>query len=165
MKLFGLAICIATIFGAAYSVGLNMYFDILSFLFVLGGAIGFVLMKSNSHQHIRNFGVGAVYFGWVGTLIGLIAITGDRLLVWGNIEKMGPALAVALLTLFYGYTFKLLSIAFTENQLLFIFHTPNLCNSTYINTKDGYGSCLPIFSIYRGIYMYNFPCTDNGKDI
>ena len=35
-----------------------------------------------------NFGQGAVYFGWLGTLIGLIAITGNRFMVWGD-EKKG----------------------------------------------------------------------------
>ena len=48
---------------------------------------------------MKNFGVGAVYFGWLGTLVGLIAITGNRFMVWGDVEKMGPALAVAMLTI------------------------------------------------------------------
>ena len=41
MKLLGLAICLGTLVGAAATVGIHLYFDILSFLFVLGGAIGF----------------------------------------------------------------------------------------------------------------------------
>ena len=59
------------------------------------------------------FGDGAVYFGWIGSLIGLIAITGRRFATWGAIEKMGPALAVAMLTLFYGYMARLTAMTFT----------------------------------------------------
>jgi flagellar motor component MotA len=91
-----------------------LYFDILSFLFVLSGAFGFLVMGNNSENHIANFGEGAVYFGWLGTIVGLIVITGDRFLFWGDIEKMGPALAAAMLTIFYGYTIKIVCIAFTE---------------------------------------------------
>ena len=58
-----------------------------------------LVMKNDPENHIANFGKGAVYFGWLGTLVGLIAITGDRYLVWGDVDKMGP-LAVSLLTLF-----------------------------------------------------------------
>ena len=41
MKFLGLAICLGTLVGAAATVRIHLYFDILSFLFVLGGAIGF----------------------------------------------------------------------------------------------------------------------------
>ena len=115
MKLVGLAICLGTIIGAAATVGLHLYFDILSLLFVLGGAIGFLIMKGNLGTHMKNFGVGAVYFGWLGTLVGLIAITGNRSMVWGDVEKMGPALAIAMLTILYGYIIKLVTIALTED--------------------------------------------------
>jgi hypothetical protein len=63
MKLVGLAICLGTIIRAAATVGFYLYFDILSLLFVLGGAIGFLIMKGNPGNHMKNFGVGAVYFG------------------------------------------------------------------------------------------------------
>ena len=66
-------------------------------------------------NHIKNFGQGAVYFGWLGALVGLIAITGNRFMVWGDVEKMGPALAVAMLTILYGYIIKLVTIALTED--------------------------------------------------
>ena len=36
-------------------------------------------------------------------------------MVWGDVEKMGPALAVAMLTIFYGYTIKIVTIALTED--------------------------------------------------
>ena len=67
--------------------------------------------EKKPENHLQNFGQGAVYFGWIGTVVGLIAITGTPSFVWGDIEKMGPALAVALLTVLYGYTLKLVTIA------------------------------------------------------
>lgn len=115
MKFLGLAICFGTITAAAATVGIHLYFDILSFLFVLGGAIGILVMKNDPENHITNFGEGAVYFGWLGTLIGLIAITGDRYLVWGDVDKMGPALAVSMLTILYGYSLKLVTIALAKD--------------------------------------------------
>lgn len=115
MRILGLAICLGTIIGAAATVGIHLYFDILSFLFVLGGAIGFLVMKNNPDNHLSNFGQGAVYFGWLGTLVGVIAITGDRFMVWGDVEKMGPALAVSMLTILYGYSIKLVTIALAKD--------------------------------------------------
>ena len=115
MKILGLAICLGTIIGAAATVGIHLYFDILSFLFVLGGAIGFLVMKNNPDNHLSSFGQGAVYFGWLGTLVGVIAITGDRFMVWGDVEKMGPALAVSMLTILYGYSIKLVTIALAKD--------------------------------------------------
>ena len=115
MKLLGLAICLGTLVGAAATVGIHLYFDILSFLFVLGGAIGFLVMKNKPENHLQNFGQGAVYFGWLGTVVGLIAITGTPSFVWGDVEKMGPALAVSMLTVLYGYSLKLVTIALVED--------------------------------------------------
>ena len=114
MKFLGLVICLGTIIGAAATVGIHLYFNILSFLFVLGGAIGFLVMKNDPKNNIASFGEGAVYFGWLGTVVGLIAITGDRDLVWGDVDKMGPALAVSMLTVLYGYSLKLVTIALTR---------------------------------------------------
>ena len=45
MKFIGLAICLGTVVGAAATAGIHLYFDILSCLLVLGGAIGFLVLK------------------------------------------------------------------------------------------------------------------------
>ena len=115
MKFLGLAICLGTLVGAAATVRIDLYVDILSFLFVLGGAVGFLVMKNKPENHLQNFSQGAVYFGWLGTVVGLIAITGTPSFVWGDVEKLGPALAVAMLTVLYGYSLKLVTIALTED--------------------------------------------------
>ena len=115
MKIIGVGICFAILLGAMLQVGHHLFIDINAALFVLGGATGFLVFRKDSGNHIKNFGQGAVYFGWLGTLIGLIAITGNRFMVWGDVEKMGPALAVAMLTILYGYTIKLITFAFIED--------------------------------------------------
>lgn len=115
MKFLGLAICLGIIAGASATVGTHLFVDVNSLLFVLGGATGFLVMKNNPEKHITNFGKGAVYFGWLGTLIGLITITDNRFSVWGDVDKMGPALAVAMLTILYGYSVKLITIAIAKH--------------------------------------------------
>ena len=115
MKFVGLVICLGTVVGAAATVGIHLYFDILSFLFVLGGAFGFLVMKYKPENHLQNFGQGAVYFGWLGTAVGLIGITGTPSFVWGDVEKLGPALAVAMLTVLYGYMVKLVTIGLAQD--------------------------------------------------
>jgi hypothetical protein len=35
----------------------------MSLSLVLGGAVGFLVMKNNPENHVKNFGQGAVYFG------------------------------------------------------------------------------------------------------
>ena len=113
-KLVGLLVVIFIIFGAVSIVGFHLFNDIHSILFVLGGATGYSFLKSSRNEWIKDLGNGAVYFGWLGTLIGLIAIAGNRFDVWGDMDKMGPALAVAMLTIFYGYLLKLITMAFEK---------------------------------------------------
>ena len=116
MKILGLSICFVIMLGAFLQIGVHLFFDLNAALFVLGGATGFLVMKYDPSKHFANFGQGAVYFGWLGTLIGLIAITGNRFMVWGDVEKMGPALAVSMLTILYGYLIKLLCIALEDRN-------------------------------------------------
>ena len=111
MKYAGIASCLAIIFGAVAHVGIHLYNDFMSLMFVLGGAVGFALLKNETSEMLRNFGDGAVYFGWLGLLVGLVAIAVNAFGAWGSVEKMGPALAVSMLPLFYGYTVRLIFMA------------------------------------------------------
>ena len=115
MKYFGLLICIAIIAGAIVQVGPHLYNDIMTGVFVFGGALGFALLKNEPLQMSKNFGAGAVYFGWLGTLVGLIAISGNAFGAWDSVPAMGPALAVSMLPLLYGYTVNLVSMAIAAN--------------------------------------------------
>ena len=115
MKILGIAICFTIILGTFFHTGPHLYLDINSAIFVLGGATGFMVMKNKPENHLQNFGQGAVYFGWLGTAVGLIAITGTPSFVWGNVEKLGPALAVAMLTVLYGYLVNLVTIGLAQD--------------------------------------------------
>ena len=111
-RYIGLLICFVIIMGAISHVGFRYYNDILSFLFVAGGSVGYGLLKNQNEKFILNCGNGAVYFGWFGTLIGLIALTAGKWDNWGDIDKTGLALSVAMLTIFYGYIIKLITLVF-----------------------------------------------------
>ena len=111
-RYIGLLICFFIIIGAISHVGFNYYNDILSFLFVAGGSVGYGLLKNQNEKFILNCGNGAVYFGWFGTLIGFIALTAGKWDNWGDIDKTGLALSVAMLTIFYGYIIKLITLVF-----------------------------------------------------
>ena len=111
-RYIGLSICLIIIIGAISHVGFDYYNDFLSFLFVAGGSFGYGLLKDQKDKFIINCGNGAVYFGWFGALIGLIALTAGKWDNWGDIEKTGLALSVAMLTLLYGYIIKLITLVF-----------------------------------------------------
>mgnify|MGYP007031136790 FL=1 len=76
MNFLGLAICLGFIVEAATYVGFHLFIDIMSLSFVLGGAVVFLVMKNYPENHVKNFGQGAVCFGWLGTLIGFLKKTG-----------------------------------------------------------------------------------------
>ncbi len=109
-RYIGLLICLMIIIGAISHVGFNYYNDLMSFLFVVGGSFGYGLLKNQKGKFIINCGNGAIYFGWFGTLIGLIALTAGKWDNWGDIEKTGIALSIAMMTIFYGYIIKLITI-------------------------------------------------------
>ena len=114
LKFLGLFICLFFILGALFEIGISLYIDLYSIIIVVGGAVGYSLIKNNKKEYINNFGKGAVFFGWLGLLIGLIALTGGKYNNWGDIDKMGKALTVLLLPVFYGYIIKLMTMFFSE---------------------------------------------------
>ena len=103
LKLLGLATCFFLITGTLFEIGIFLYVDIYSLIIVIGGAIGYSLIKNNKKEYISNIGNGAVFFGWLGNLIGLIALTGGKYNNWGDINKMGAAFAVLLLPFLWLY--------------------------------------------------------------
>ena len=114
LKFVGLLICLFLILGAIFEIGISLYIDLYSLIIVIVGAIGYSFIENNKKEYINNIGKGAVFFGWLGLLIGLIALTGGKYNNWGDIDKMGKALAVLLLPVFYGYIIKLTTMSFSE---------------------------------------------------
>ena len=105
------------------------FIDAQAIVFVLIGATGYAL-AGNRHKILivaKNFGDGAVYFGWIGLLIGLSLIAHNFAAEMNSetlpsqnadmdIERLFRSLAVALLTVLYGYTLKVISFAFVEDD-------------------------------------------------
>jgi hypothetical protein len=117
MKYLGIVICLAIIIGVAFTVGINIFIDIMSLAFVFGGALGYALLKGNENDMTSSFGEGAIYFGWLGLLIGFIAIASNIFGALGGLENVGSALAVAMLPVLYGYVTRLICmVAASEAQ-------------------------------------------------
>ena len=93
------------------AAGLGAFVDIHSIVIVFGGAALFALAVGGSTQSaasaLDNLGTGAVYFGWLGFLIGIAAIAQnlDTISDEGglNVIKLGEAFSVGMLTVLYGY--------------------------------------------------------------
>ena len=112
MRFIGISIIIGMVCGAIASIDYTKFIDLPSLLIVLGGAIGYVLAKGKPNTFFKDFGDGSVYMGWIGLFIGFIIIGNHHT----EAEKIGPAISVAFLPIFYGYFFKLISIGLTKNN-------------------------------------------------
>jgi flagellar motor component MotA len=92
----------------AVSDSLAMFVDTASVLIVMGGAIPFALCGTGgwlSASRLNNAAEGAVIAGWLGALYGSVMILSgidERALD----EWIGPATAVMVLTVIYGYFFR-----------------------------------------------------------
>ena len=111
MRFIGVIIIIGMVCGAIATIDYTKFIDLPSLLIVLGGAIGYVLAKGKSNAFIKDFGDGSVYMGWIGLFIGFIIIGNHH----ADAEKIGPAISVAFIPIFYGYFFKLISVGLEKN--------------------------------------------------
>ena len=110
-RIIGMAIPMLLIIGAVYQIDMSVYLDINSALIVVGGAFGFWIAADNKKSKVKAFGDGAVYMGWIGLLIGWIAIS-RFVFNEPTFESIGAAFSISLLTVFYGYLVKLITLAF-----------------------------------------------------
>ena len=84
------------------------FFDAPAFGIVIVGAFLYCIAAGgDAADRIENFGIGAVRFGWLGFFIGVIIMSESNIVI--SLDNIGPALAVALLTPFYGYFIKILT--------------------------------------------------------
>ncbi|MDB2654425.1 hypothetical protein N9Y68_05860 [Luminiphilus sp.] len=94
-----------TITVTAVSTSFASFVDAVSAVFVVGGAICFGICADGewySDGRLNAFSEGAVLSGWIGALVGAVIIAGNV----KDVDVLGPALAVMLLTVFYGYVIK-----------------------------------------------------------
>ena len=109
LGLVGMLLMLAVAMNMA--AGFGAFVDIHSIVIVFGGAALFALAVGGSTQSaasaLDNLGTGAVYFGWLGFLIGIAAIAQnlDTISDEGglNVIKLGEAFSVGMLTVLYGY--------------------------------------------------------------
>lgn len=89
----------------AVSEHLSGFADLPSLIIVLGGALCFGISSTGSYfstQRLEAASEGAVISGWLGTLYGYVIIAGNI----SDMSALGPATAVAIITVVYGYFFK-----------------------------------------------------------
>ena len=86
---------------------INQYFDMPALVVVVVIAILYALAAKGDNTYIQKFGDGAVRAGWLGSIIGIIAIFGSSSFADSDMQGVGSALAVCSLTVLYGYFFKL----------------------------------------------------------
>ena len=99
------------LWGFNLASGVGAYIDIEAVVLVLGGAVMFAVatggLKQSLDSALEKFGIGAIYFGWLGFLIGLVAIFQniDAISDEGvlDVTALGAAMSIATLTILYGY--------------------------------------------------------------
>jgi flagellar motor component MotA len=90
---------------AVISTNLSSFVDSISAIFILVGALCFGICANgewNSDARLYAFSEGAVLSGWIGALVGAVIIAGNV----KDLDVLGPAFAVMLLTVVYGYFIK-----------------------------------------------------------
>ena len=90
---------------SAISANIPAFIDAASAIIVLGGAICFSICSSgawHSNERLESASEGAVISGWLGALYGAVFIAGSLT----DMSALGPASALALLTVIYGYFVK-----------------------------------------------------------
>ena len=86
------------------AAGIAAFLDAISLAIVFGGGLAFAVAKGglnqNRNQALLNFAEGAVYWGWLGLLVGCVGIAANL----KELSALGPAASIAILTVLYGYT-------------------------------------------------------------
>ena len=105
----GMFCIIGLVIGTILSVSdFGVFFDAPAFGIVLVGAFLYSIASGGEiTDRIENFGIGAVRFGWLGLFIGIIIMSASNIII--SLNNIGPALAVALLTPFYGYFIQIIT--------------------------------------------------------
>ena len=102
-KILGILLMVGIVFFIMTTLNLNYFFHFDALLLVTIGTIGYTLANTHNNKTIfANIGDGAVYFGWMGVLIAAITIASNGFM-HNKLEDLGPAVAMMLHPLFYGY--------------------------------------------------------------
>ena len=110
-KVLGILLMVGIVIFIMATINISYFFHLDALLLVTIGTIGYALAKNHNSSVFDNIGDGAVYFGWLGVLIAGIAIASDGFMS-NKLEDLGPALAMMLHPLFYGYFVRLITRVF-----------------------------------------------------
>ena len=98
-----------TIVAVAISTNFSGFIDAISAMFVLMGALCFGICANGewkSDARLNAFSEGAVLSGWIGALLGAVLIGIN--INTQDLDALGPAIALMLLPVLYGYIVKAL---------------------------------------------------------
>ena len=88
------------------SVGIFM--DMPSLIIVVLGALIYSFSAGgDTIDRLENFGFGAVRMGWIGFIIGIVLMANRKMIL--DMELFSSAFAVAMLPIFYGYLFQIIT--------------------------------------------------------
>ena len=107
-KVFGVILMIGIIFFILITLELRNFFHLDALLLVLVGTFGYTIANYHNESVFKNIGDGAVYFGWLGVLIAGITIASHSFMD-NKSEDLGPAIAMMLHPLLYGYIMRLIT--------------------------------------------------------
>ena len=122
MKIISLLIIVFAILGTILTAsGVGAFIDVPSFLTVIIPVIASISAKhglegfkelfregENQSKILHTMGVTGIFMGFIGSIIGLIIMLGNL----SDQAAIGPALAIVLLTTFYGALIFLFSFLF-----------------------------------------------------
>ena len=110
----------AYIASSSMGFGLGVFYDLLSFLIVIVASFFLVATASGTltfykdDKYLEMWGDLGLKMGYIGTFIGFVLVFGGMALPPEQgidpLAKLGGSLAVAMLTLLYGFMFKYMVI-------------------------------------------------------
>ena len=105
----GVVLFTGLIAGTILSVdSIGIFMDMPSLIIVVLGALIYSFSAGgDTIDRLDNFGFGAVRMGWIGFIIGMIFIANRKMIL--DIDLFSSAFAVAILPIFYGYFFQIIT--------------------------------------------------------
>ena len=87
---------------------IGIFMDMPSLIIVVLGALIYSFSAGgDTIDRLDNFGFGAVRMGWIGFIIGIVFIANRKMIL--DMELFSSAFAVAMLPIFYGYLFQIIT--------------------------------------------------------
>ena len=105
----GIILFIGLIVGTIFSGGsIETFMDMPSLIIVVLGALIYSFSAGgDAIDRLDNFGFGAVRMGWIGFIIGIVLMSNRNMIL--DLELFSSAFAVAMLPIFYGYFFQIIT--------------------------------------------------------